>query len=160
MFQFYGILSEKSISIMMKREKSFYYTICILEIIVALCISITMIILNIDGFQEIFTSIVFIFLLMYILLNIKPYKFAIRNVIIDIKNNIITTEIERNDDLEKKSKTRQLSKIKKIIDCGNCYCIVFMRKPSFTIVCQKDLLKIGTIDNFETYFKNKIIRKV
>lgn len=54
-----------------------------------------------------------------------------------------------------------VSEVKKVIDMGEWYHIFFnyrYRNPRF--VCQKDLLKQGSINEFEKLFENKIIRKI
>lgn len=50
--------------------------------------------------------------------------------------------------------------VKKVIDFGDWYFIsfhIFHKNPSF--ICQKDLIKEGTIEEFEELFKDKIVRK-
>ena len=56
--------------------------------------------------------------------------------------------------------TNELSNIKKVLDYGEWYCFSFKytyRNPTF--VCQKDLLTEGTIEEFESLFKDKIVKK-
>lgn len=53
-----------------------------------------------------------------------------------------------------------VSQVKKVVDMGEWYHIFFnypYRNPRF--VCQKDLIKQGTLDEFEKIFEGKIIRK-
>lgn len=57
--------------------------------------------------------------------------------------------------------TRTLSQVKKVIDRGDWYHICFYypyRNPRF--ICQKDLIKEGTIEEFEAMFADKMKRKV
>ena len=57
-------------------------------------------------------------------------------------------------------KTKPFKKIKKIIDYGDYYYLyVFRLDASHGIVCQKDLLIEGTIEEFEKLFEGKIKRK-
>lgn len=54
----------------------------------------------------------------------------------------------------------KISKIKKVIDYGKFYYLFLYRlDPSKGIVCQKDLLINGTIEEFEKIFEGKILRK-
>ena len=57
--------------------------------------------------------------------------------------------------------TRTLSQVKKVIDRGEWYHIYFYypyKNPRF--ICQKDLIKEGTIEEFEAMFADKMERKV
>ena len=57
--------------------------------------------------------------------------------------------------------TRTLSQVKKVIDRGDWYHIYFYypyKNPRF--ICQKDLIKEGTIEEFEAMFADKMKRKV
>lgn len=55
----------------------------------------------------------------------------------------------------------KMSKVKKVVDYGRYYYIFLYRlDPSKGIVCQKDLLINGTIEEFEKLFEGKIIRKL
>ena len=57
--------------------------------------------------------------------------------------------------------TYKLSKVKKVIDYGKYYYLYLNRvDPSNGIVCQKDLLTEGTVEQFEKLFEGKIKRKV
>lgn len=57
-------------------------------------------------------------------------------------------------------KTVSLSKIKKIIDAGDWYEIIFKHgNICNSWVCQKDLIVEGTIDEFEQLFHDKIVRQ-
>lgn len=59
------------------------------------------------------------------------------------------------------AQTYKLSKVKKVIDYGKYYYLYLYRfDPSNGIVCQKDLLTEGTVEQFEKLFEGKIKRKV
>ena len=50
--------------------------------------------------------------------------------------------------------------ISKVVDYGDCYKIyfkLFYKNQSF--ICQKDLIKEGTLDEFENLFSNELIKK-
>jgi len=55
---------------------------------------------------------------------------------------------------------RLLSDVKQVRDFGEFYEIIFpFGKISEKFICQKDLLTIGTIEDFEKLFDGKIVRK-
>ena len=57
-------------------------------------------------------------------------------------------------------KTKPLEKVKKVIDVGEWYYFIFkFGDISNSWVCQKDLIRQGTIEEFEKLFENKIVRK-
>lgn len=56
-------------------------------------------------------------------------------------------------------KTMSFSKIKKIVDYGDWYDIIFKHGGIYNSwVCQKNLIVEGKIEDFEKLFKNKIIK--
>ena len=57
--------------------------------------------------------------------------------------------------------TKPLSKVKKVIDAGDWYYVVFSRLGDLSnaFVCQKDLLTQGTLEDFEKLFEGKLVRK-
>ena len=56
---------------------------------------------------------------------------------------------------------RLLSDVKQVRDFGEFYEIIFpFGKISEKYICQKDLLTIGTIEDFEKLFEGKIVRKI
>lgn len=55
---------------------------------------------------------------------------------------------------------KPLSKVKKVIDAGICYYVIFKHGDLTNCwVCQKNLLIKGTLNEFETIFAEKLIRK-
>ena len=54
---------------------------------------------------------------------------------------------------------KSMSSVKKLIDYGGCYHIVFYFPKEKDIFCQKNLITKGTIDAFERLFEGKIVRK-
>ena len=57
--------------------------------------------------------------------------------------------------------TKPLKKVKKVIDCGKWYYIIFkFGDITNAWVCQKDLIVKGTIEDFERLFEGKIVRKI
>lgn len=59
------------------------------------------------------------------------------------------------------SRNYKISKVKKVVDYGKFYYLYLYRlDPSYGIVCQKDLLIDGRIEEFEKLFEGKIKRKL
>lgn len=79
---------------------------------------------------------------------IIPYKLMIDNGVIKV-------------DGEKFHYSRTVNQVKKLIDMGGWYHIYFYyRYRSLRFVCQKDLIKENTLEEFEDLFKEKLVRKV
>ena len=49
--------------------------------------------------------------------------------------------------------------VKRLVDYGEFYEIVFRFGKGMNFVCQKNKLKIGTLEKFESYFEGKIVRR-
>lgn len=83
----------------------------------------------------------------------KPPKGVSMDILVRIEDSYIT----RSDyaGIQKKP----LNKVKKVIDSGDWYYVVFKwGNISNAFVCQKDLLREGTIEQFESLFEGKIKR--
>lgn len=77
---------------------------------------------------------------------------------IAIRNGIITNSYFQQSRLVAGGKS--VSRVKRVIDCGEWYYIIFkFGDIGNSWVCQKDLLIQGTIEDFEKLFEGKIIRK-
>ncbi len=60
---------------------------------------------------------------------------------------------------EKVWRTRKLSKVKKVLDCGEVYYIIFkFGDITNSWICQKDNIISGSIEEFESLFQSKIIK--
>lgn len=53
---------------------------------------------------------------------------------------------------------KPMKKIKRVLDDGDCYYIIY-GDINNSIVCEKNLLKEGTIEEFEKLFEGKLVRK-
>ena len=74
--------------------------------------------------------------------------------IIEIENGEIYAEMSNG------AATRNYDDIKKIVDYGEFYDIIFyFPNKVLNCICQKDLIKEGTIEDFEELFKDYIVRK-
>ena len=74
------------------------------------------------------------------------------NITIDSENIVVESPIWP------KSLQKPMKKIKKVLDVGDCYYIIY-GDISNCIVCQKNLIQEGTIEQFETLFQGKIVRQ-
>ena len=84
----------------------------------------------------------------------RSLSFKIPTRLIIDANTISTTALGGKESM----KTKPLVAVKKVFDRGEWYDIIFKYgNMSNSWVCQKDLIKKGTIDEFEKIFKNKII---
>ena len=78
---------------------------------------------------------------------------------ISITKDLITLEIDYLD-INIEAKIKKLTDINKIIDYGECYFISFKKNFTGSIICQKNLIVKGTLEDFENLFKGKIVRKI
>lgn len=63
-------------------------------------------------------------------------------------------------DINEYNLSKPIAKVKKVIDAGDWYYLIFkFGDISNSWVCQKDLIKQGTIEEFEKIFEGKIKRK-
>lgn len=75
-----------------------------------------------------------------------------------ITNETVSLELWKNGN--KVWRKRKLSRIKKILDYGEIYYIIFkFGDITNAWLCQKDLLVQGTIEEFEQLFEGLIVRK-
>lgn len=59
------------------------------------------------------------------------------------------------------NETRTIDQVKRVIDYGEWYKITFnFPYKSQRFICQKDLIIQGTIEDFESLFSDKIIRRI
>lgn len=69
-------------------------------------------------------------------------------------------EIVCADNVSKKTRKKQLKQIRKVIDAGECYYVIYKwGEITNCIICQKDLIREGTIEEFEELFKGKIVKE-
>ena len=79
--------------------------------------------------------------------------------------HIVITEEDLSLELwsngEKVWRTRKLSKVKKVLDCGEVYYIIFkFGDITNSWICQKNNIISGTIEEFESLFQSKIIKEL
>lgn len=114
--------------------------------------------------QSVFVELIvctIIMLACIILIAKTPEKVALR---IKLSPHIIITETDLSLELwkngEKTWRKRNLTQVKKVLDCGEVYYIIF-RFGDITNawICQKDNVVSGTIGEFERIFRSKIVCK-
>ena len=90
-----------------------------------------------------------------------PKKIVLR---FRLSPHIVITEedlsLELWSDGKKVWRTRKLSKVKKVLDCGEVYYIIFkFGDITNSWICQKNNIISGTIEEFESLFQSKIIKE-
>ena len=81
------------------------------------------------------------------------------------KNNSLAKQIYIKDGMifyvtDKGTVTQALEGVKGVRDFGEYYVLIFRDSGNFSqIICEKDLLTNGTIEQFEELFDGKIVRK-
>ena len=156
--EFSGQISEKiQTKVIKKRQRQVGYTLFTIGILIFIC----MIVFNffeVIVFDKIMLMWNILLCLLAILIAESPIKknalrfkwnFTIR---IDEKN---IYKLHQGVEIEK---AIPLTKIKRVIDAGEFYYIVFSDINN-SYICQKDLLINGTIAEFEYYFKDKLKKR-
>ena len=149
MFEFKGELSSECKKLASRKEKMVGF-ICFL--IPSLILSVITIILSLDDAWVLLFFIAWIYFPIIPLLPVNK-----KNQGLNFPNRIY---IDENDVISESDKFHHeipTDYIKCIKDFGECYIIYFecpTRESQFT--CQKDLITIGNIENFEEFFKDKI----
>ena len=73
----------------------------------------------------------------------------------------IDCAIRRYGEKEDNYAGKEVIDVKKVIDKGNFYIILFyFPHKDVNFICQKDLIVEGTIEEFEELFEGKIVRKI
>lgn len=103
-----------------------------------------------------------IMLLVIFLIAKTPKKVVLR---FRLSPHIVITEEDLSLELwsngEKVWRTRKLSKVKKVLDCGEVYYIIFkFGDITNSWICQKNNIISGTIEEFESLFQSKIIKEL
>ena len=158
MFKFYGSLSNNILKQSAKKQNKFIMILFSIVDFIALCISMIFIFVDYSYFPELI-SITSLLIIISIALVLCPPKSIIyklpKLIIFNLEDDSITQEIEQ---VNNKPHFRKISNIKAIHDYGEYYFITFKKDISDNLVCQKNLLSIGTIKEFESYFKEKIVK--
>ena len=163
MIKFSGkIKNQIQAKIINKRNKQ----LCALAIIILITCLIAALLIyliskesNNEFFKILILASITVLIIGMIFIPIKPNKLRFEWLYdITITNNMITVAL-LNQNVEILSKP--ITKIKKIVDYGEYYYLfVFRWDASNGVVCQKDLLVEGNLEEFEKLFEGKIIRKI
>lgn len=155
MFEFSGSLSYEIIAKVKKQQRKGEITVIS---IVTLVFSIPLIIIAIDVTPIVLLFLI-IFALMYIPSFIPPTKSFIEympvNILLDLEDGTI---VYKNKTIEM---FHMISDIKNIEDNTDFYRVIFSvgdKNPYY--ILQKDLIVQGTIQEFEEYFNDIIVKKV
>ena len=160
MIEFFGTLSEQCQKEVRRRSKRMV-ALVFTGFTVLFCIVPTVVcgILRDDYFYEFFGLTILCLIISVILwLPINVKRNYPQGVSTDVLIRIEGNQITRSGFGGVQKKT--LSKVKKVIDAGDWYYVVFrFGDVSNAFVCQKDLLKVGTLQEFESLFADKLVRK-
>lgn len=157
MFKFYGKMTEKCINDTARTQNKNFALIFSIFVLLMTVVTVMAGVFQWEAFIS-FLGMTIWLAILNILLIFVPHKSLVFRVprIIIIENGIITITLE---EVRNKPKIRKIEKIKKIIDEGDWYFITFKWDITDTIVIQKDWIQEGTIEEFEEFFKDKIVRK-
>lgn len=151
--EFKGELSEESKQFLLRRRTT-------IQVIVGILISLLGSACTI-AVALVYDIIILIFLVCFAviaILSCLPYKKAAYKVMpksISIEDNALSLENDSNH-----NELREINNVKKIIDMGKWYYIIFyFPHKNIYFLCQKDLLTTGSLEEFEKLFEGKIVRK-
>lgn len=160
MIEFYGTLSEQCQKDLGKRSRRLTALGCIIvTVLFGIVPTVVCGVLKDEEYFFRFFDLTILCVIMTVILSLvtitrKPPQGVSTDILVRIENSYIT----RSDyaGIQKMS----LNKVKRVIDAGDWYYVVFKwRKLGNAFVCQKDLLKEGTIEEFEAIFEGKIKRE-
>ena len=163
MIEFQGSISEKNQLDRMKKLDKKVTKVSILGLIfiwlVVIAIGLPLRIL-----QDLWGELIFCSLIMLsapILSAYTPKKVILR---FRISPHIIITEKDLSIELRSNGKevwrTRKISKVKKVLDCGEVYYIIFkFGDITNSWICQKNNIINGTIEEFESLFQTKLVKE-
>lgn len=163
MIEFNGAISEKAQLDRLKRVDKNVMRVFIVGLIIIWAILILSDLIFWNVLRELWKEAVFctvIMILSMLLMAIMPKKIALR---FKIAPHIIITENDLSLEMYSNGKqvwrTRKISKVKKVLDCGEvCYIIFKFGDITNSWVCSKSNIVNGTIDEFETLFQSKIVK--
>ena len=164
MIEFDGSISEKNQLDRMKRVNKKEIQVFLFGLIfiwiIAIAIGLPLKILQDLWVEMIVCSVI---LLGVTFLSVKtPKKVVLRFRLsphIIIREEELSLELWKNG--EKVWRTRKLSKVKKVLDCGEVYYIIFkFGDITNSWICQKDNIISGTIEEFESLFQSKIVKEL
>lgn len=164
MIEFNGpITEENQLNRMKKVDKTVLYVFFGGLILIWIIVIVFELIFS-DVLQELWKECVVCSAIMLgiIFLSVNPPKKVVLRF--RISPHIIITEKDLSLELRSNGKevwrTRKLSKVKKVLDCGEVYYIIFkFGDITNSWICQKNNIINGTIEEFESLFQTKLIKE-
>lgn len=162
MIEFFGTLSEQCQREINKRTRIMLAIVfTCFTVLLGVVPTIVLFIQQDEDFYEFFgltVLLVIVSVIFWLPINVvrKPPQGVSADVLVQIDGNYIICSGFGGVQVRKKP----LDKVKKVIDVGEWYYVVFKGGSKLSaFVCQKDLLKQGTLEEFEALFEGKITRK-
>ena len=105
--------------------------------------------------------IILLFLAIPLLFLASPFVDAQKNAEKSIPQEIIIEDdkIEKNIEGSNEYAIKSINDVIAVFDYGEWYKFSFSFPKSCFFVCQKNLIKEGTIEEFEEFFKDKLVKK-
>lgn len=157
--EFCGVLSDKVIEEVVELRRKAMIKLWIFVDIAVFCL------LSIEGFFRgkwlpvILIELIVVLLGIFITFPIKrksPLRLFSTKFMID-KEFVYFSSLNGVDGFSK----RKIKNIKKVIDYGDWYCLIFKYGDvTNSFICQKDLIVKGTLSDFETLFLDYIVRMI
>lgn len=155
MIVFSGVISDEIQIQTMKRRKQCVFQLASISSVAIIIVSgIFWVILDGELWEWIILSGVLVVVTLLLLWNPRkklPFRWEYHITIDEEK-------IVQESPLWPKPIEKPINKIKKVLDYEDVYYVIYSDMNN-SIVCQKDLLIEGTIEEFEALFQGKIIRK-
>ncbi len=109
------------------------------------------------SFDLIYLIVLPVLVLIVALAGVKPDKKTYKSI---FPNRVMIEDEFLSSESEEFSETRTIYQITQVIDYGDWYKIYFSSpNKSQRFVCQKNLLRQGTIEEFEVLFYDKLVKK-
>lgn len=164
MIEFKGILSDKCKKYLMKSSWQFGFLVVII-VCIPLCI-LSIILAVKDGLEYLLMLLPIALFIFFS--SLRPGTNAYRKLygkngkIFDgaLTWHILIHEDKISTEGIQRSEIKSLGDVKKVVDMGDWYKIYFyFPNKSNIFICQKDLICQGTLEEFESLFADKIVRK-
>lgn len=154
MFEFNGSLSNESKNFLYKKQKKLELlsigSVCFVFSVPIVVLAFTIHWVFLSGF---FVIVIALFTPFLPTVEKGFWKHMPNRILIDTSENTILYQSEKSEFSD------EISNISVIYDYGQFYHIKFNNIPDSYYVLQKDLIVQGTIQEFEEYFKDIIVRK-
>lgn len=146
LIKFYGLISDDNQKVIVRQEKSILFFASLVTVLIFGALTI---------FVAIYVNLIFLLffipLIFFLTIPLFPVsKKTLDSMIplqVDILENVVVSSGENF------KCTRLISDIKKVVDCGSYYQILFKwPKKTYKFLCQKDLIAEGSIEDFEKKF--------